>query len=147
MANQGSLDWDTVEAALYNEAFAGRAKVIPRCCYCLAYTKEFHIYLHAPKEGRPAKLQAEQAPPRLLGQTQASRPVSIEICRLFNSLGGSHCRFRQCRYVYMYSKCRHPHSAAEFGDKHPQASTPPGTGSPPPPLPLPPYLGTRGTEQ
>ena len=29
-ANRGSLDWGVVDAALYNEAFAGRAKIIPR---------------------------------------------------------------------------------------------------------------------
>ena len=37
-ANHGSLDWGHVDAALYNEAFAGRAKQIPRCRYCLADT-------------------------------------------------------------------------------------------------------------
>ena len=37
-ANRGSLDWGHVDAALYNEAFAGRAKQIPRCRYCLADT-------------------------------------------------------------------------------------------------------------
>ena len=28
-ANKGSLDWGVVDAALYNEAFAGHAKIIP----------------------------------------------------------------------------------------------------------------------
>ena len=32
-ANRGSLDWGIVDPALYNEAFAGRAKPIPRCKY------------------------------------------------------------------------------------------------------------------
>ena len=37
-ANRGSIDWGIVDAALYNEAFAGRAKQIPRCKYCLSDT-------------------------------------------------------------------------------------------------------------
>lgn len=32
-ANCPSLDWGKLNAALYNQAFAGRAKVIPRCVY------------------------------------------------------------------------------------------------------------------
>ena len=35
-ANQRSLDWGVLDPTLYNEAFTGRAKLIPRCCYCLA---------------------------------------------------------------------------------------------------------------
>ena len=34
-ANRGSLDWGVVDTALYNEAFAGRAKIMCRCRYCL----------------------------------------------------------------------------------------------------------------
>lgn len=44
-ANWGSLDWGIVYAALYNEAFAGRAKLLSRCCYCLVDTQEC---VHAP---------------------------------------------------------------------------------------------------
>ncbi len=31
-----SLDWGTVDFTLYNETFAGRAKAIARCHYCLS---------------------------------------------------------------------------------------------------------------
>ena len=37
-----------MDAALYNEAFAGRAKVIPRCRYCLADTHSSQECGHAP---------------------------------------------------------------------------------------------------
>ena len=37
-ANRGSLDRGIVDAALYSEAFAGRAKVFPCCRYCLTDT-------------------------------------------------------------------------------------------------------------
>ena len=147
-ANRGSLDWGTVDAALYNEAFAGRAKVIPRCRYSLADTHASHNCLHATTEGQASQAvdgRPGWAPPCPLGQTQAGRPGSVEIFHLFNSPGGSRCRFPQCRYAHVCSKCRRPHSAAECGDRHPLTSTPLGAGSragspplpPPPPPPQP----------
>lgn len=38
VANCGCLGWGTVDMAMYNEAFAGRVKLIPRCRYCLSDT-------------------------------------------------------------------------------------------------------------
>ena len=35
-ANHRSLDWGVIDTALYNEAFTGRARLIPRCRFCLA---------------------------------------------------------------------------------------------------------------
>ena len=35
-ANQRSLDCGIIDSALYNEAFTGRARLIPRCRFCLA---------------------------------------------------------------------------------------------------------------
>jgi hypothetical protein len=49
-ANRGSLDWGIVDAALYNEAFAGRAKQIPRCKYCLADIHSSPECPHAPDD-------------------------------------------------------------------------------------------------
>lgn len=37
-ANRGSLDWAVVDAALYNEAFAGQARSMLCCKFCLADT-------------------------------------------------------------------------------------------------------------
>ena len=39
-ANQRSLDWGVIDSALYNEAFTGRAQLIPRCRFCLADTHD-----------------------------------------------------------------------------------------------------------
>ena len=36
--NQRMLDWGVLNSGLYNNAFTGRAKAIPRCSYCLADT-------------------------------------------------------------------------------------------------------------
>ena len=145
-ANRGSLDWGVVDAALFSEAFAGRAKAIPRCRYCLADTHVSHDCPHAPVEGQGSGYTAESRLGRpavcLAGQTPSNRPAgsSVEICRLFNAPGGSRCRFSQCRYAHVCAKCRRPHPAAECGERRPQVAPPLGTGSPrtPPPPPPPP---------
>ena len=62
-ANRGSLQWGTVDAALYNEAFAGRAKAIPRCKYCLADTRR--LTAHTPLwMGEPANRQLSRPAPQ-----------------------------------------------------------------------------------
>ena len=40
-ANRGSLHWGVSNPALCNEAFAGRAKVIPQCHYCMGDMRAF----------------------------------------------------------------------------------------------------------
>ena len=42
---QKSLDWSIPNARLYNEAFTGRAKAVPRCTFCL---QEDHVAQHCP---------------------------------------------------------------------------------------------------
>ena len=105
-ANQGSLDWGVVDAALYSEVFAGRAKLIPRCRYCLADTHSSQECAHAPVEE-----QADGRPPR--GSSRQPGPsgratLAVDICRLYNSLGGSRYRFPHYRYAHLCAKCRHP---------------------------------------
>lgn len=39
VANCGSLDWGTVNVALYNQAYASKVKYIPWCQYCLSDTQ------------------------------------------------------------------------------------------------------------
>lgn len=50
-ANRDSLDWAVVDAALYNEAFAGQGPSMPRCKFCLADTHASLECFHAPLEG------------------------------------------------------------------------------------------------
>ena len=117
-ANSGSLDWGVLDAGLYNDAFTGRAKAIPRCTYCLADTHQAQDCPDAPtgKQGDPV------SPPQTKSARPALRPFpgtptinssSVEICRLFNSPGGSRCRFPQCRYAHLCQSCHAPHPAAE----------------------------------
>ena len=69
-AKRGSLDWGIVDAALYNEAFTGQAKQIPRCRYCLADTQN-----------------------TLRGHGPSGCSLSSVICFLLNTPGGSKCKF------------------------------------------------------
>ena len=133
-----------VDAALYNEAFAGWAKIIPRCRYCLADTHSSQDCLHAPLGnsvgtsggGHFVEARTGRIPPRQAGQT--NRPASVDLCRLFNASGGSRCRFPQCRYAHVCAKCRRPHPAAECSEKRPQAAVthagPGSSSASPPPL-------------
>ena len=124
-ANRGSLDWGLFDAALYNEAFAGRAKQIPRCRYCLADTHSSQECLHAPAEPQTGPISAESRPVR------SGRPAGpagragagVDICRLYNSPGGSRCRYPLCCYAHLCTKCRRPHPLAECGDRRPATAT------------------------
>ena len=59
-ANQHSLDWGVVDLALYNEAFTGQAKIIPRCRYCLADSYDTKECCFAPEEGHLSGARAVQ---------------------------------------------------------------------------------------
>lgn len=127
-ANRGSLDWGVVDAALYNEAFAGRAKLIPRCRYCLADTHASPDCVHAPVDSAHRGQQARNSAPRSTGPT--GRPASTEICRLFNAAGGSRCKFAHCRYAHLCARCKRPHPSSECmeGRRHPVPANPPAAG-------------------
>ena len=121
-ANRGSLDWGHVDAALYNEAIAGRAKQIPRCRYCLADTHTSRECLHAPVDATaaPTLTESRSVRPGRLSGAAGRAGSAVDICRLFNSPGGSRCRFVQCRYAHLCTGCRRPHPLAECGEKRPQ---------------------------
>ena len=125
-ANRGSLDWGVVDAALYSEAFAGRAKWIPRCRYCLADTHSSQECAHAPGEatieradGRPLRGLPRQ--PGSSGRVTSA----VDICRLYNSPSSSRCRFQQCRFAHLCAKCKRPHPAAECGGERRQPTPTP----------------------
>lgn len=136
-ANKGSLDWGIVDAALYSEAFAGRAKAIPRCRYCLADTHTSLDCPHAPPETPDSRPPRGAQPARQAGRSTPSASV-VELCRLYNSPGGSRCRFSQCRFAHLCSRCRRPHPAAECGANGGENPKRQRTQSPPTSRPLPP---------
>eukprot|EP00731_Ephydatia_muelleri_P011790 Em0006g684a len=92
-----SLNWAAEDQALYNEAFAGRAKPTSRCRICLS---EHHGTDACPDSTRP--LFAHQEPD---GQRQAPPQ---EICRRFNE---NRCFVRLCKYRHACSTCGAPHPA------------------------------------
>lgn len=91
------LNWSVVNSRLYSEAFTGRAKVIPRCRYCLSETHD---------------LRACPSNPDILDQ--AHRPASPHsytaakdtICRNYND---GRCRYDRCKYQHVCRECLGPH--------------------------------------
>ncbi len=116
-ANQRSLDLGVIDTALYNEAFTGRAKIIPRCRYCLDDTHESKECASAPDELKSGDQRsgARSAPsPR-----SRSAQGAVEICQLYNKPAGNACRYKQCRYAHLCAKCRRgSHPAAECESRH-----------------------------
>ena len=124
VVNRGSLDWAAVYPAQYSEAFTGQAKLFARCKYCLDDT---HISQECTNRrewsavGRwstgihSISFRASYAP---------STEGSVEICRLLNSPAGSHCRFQQCQYVRVCSRCRRSHPVVKCAGKNCQRGRP-----------------------
>ena len=93
------FNWSACNARLYNEAFTGKAKAIPRCQHCLS---EAHASLACPANPDPMALW--QPLPRLPpSDGQGRRP---EICRNFNE---GKCKFQKCKYAHICKECYYPH--------------------------------------
>ena len=100
---QKSLDWSMPNARLYNEAFTGHARTIPRCSFCL---QEDHLARACPRNpnrpwfgwySSPSAVPSQQA-----GQLQ-------ELCRRFNNGRCKQPAFN-CRYAHRCAECGGPHS-------------------------------------
>ena len=87
-----SLRWSIIDFSLYNETFTGRARVLPRCRYCLSEHHRSSDCTFAP----------DQSPstPKATPRESTSRP---QICLLFNTRSGNQCRFQPCRLLYVCS--------------------------------------------
>ena len=119
-ANQRTLDWGVLDSGLYNDAFTGRAKAIPRCSYCLADTHHSRDCPDAPggkhgDAGIPGEAKFTRTGPRPVAGSAAT--ASVEICRLFNSPGGNRCKYPRCRYAHLCHSCHAPHPVVECGDQ------------------------------
>eukprot|EP00731_Ephydatia_muelleri_P007126 Em0003g1374a len=99
-----SLNWAAEDQALYNEAFARRAKPTSRCKICLS---EHHGTDACPDSTRP--LFAHQEP-----DCQRQAPPQ-EICRQFNE---NRCFVRLCKYRHACSTCGAPHPALSCGQRN-----------------------------
>ena len=88
------LNWSATNSRLYNEAFTGRAKAIPRCRHCLS---DSHITAHC-------TLDATLGTPTQVHPNAGSS--SSEICRSYNA---GRCQYVRCRYRHVCQECSYPH--------------------------------------
>jgi hypothetical protein len=109
MLARKDLNWSSPNARLYNEAFTGRAKTIPRCPYCLC---EDHAGASCPHNPNPMMVGWFPDPGQL---TWPLPPLNIqgggrqqEVCRNFNE---NRCRFARCRFLHSCVDCSGPHPA------------------------------------
>ena len=94
-ANNLSLDWAIPDQALYNEAFTGRARVIPHCQFCLSDSHLSHDCTFGPGDFRHSQNRQPSS------RRGAVRTQVAQICRLFNQPGGNQYHFKQCRYAHL----------------------------------------------
>ncbi len=92
------LNWSVPNTRLYNEAFTGRARVIPRCSYCLG---DDHLVGSCPVN--PASVSVSKWDGT---QPSAQRPYTSEPCRNFNE---GKCRRSSCRHTHVCLSCHEAH--------------------------------------
>ena len=105
-----NLDWSVPNARLYNEAFTGHARAVPRCSFCL---QEDHLAQYCPRNpNRPwfgwlgdTSLQPSQSPNH---QGSGRGAQSAECCRRFND-GRCKQSISMCRYAHRCADCGGPH--------------------------------------
>ena len=88
------LNWSATNSRLYNEAFTGRAKAIPRCRHCLS---DSHTTAHC-------SLDTTLGTPTQVHPNAGSS--SSEICRNYNA---GRCQYVRCRYRHVCQECSYPH--------------------------------------
>ena len=109
-----SLDWSVPNQRLFQEAFTGRAKEIPRCSYCL---EDDHAAAacpsnpHRPLFTWPTNMPQWPGPSHQQPAPWTPTDPTREVCRRFNF--GS-CRMPQsrCKYLHACSGCRGNHRAS-----------------------------------
>ena len=105
-----TLDWSVANARLYNEAFTGHARAIPRCSFCL---QEDHASQACPRNPNrpwfgwfPDPTLANHTPQQ--GPPAPRPPQSMDICRRYND-GKCKQAAHSCRYSHRCTDCGGPH--------------------------------------
>ena len=107
---QKNLNWSVPNARLYNEAFTGHARMIPRCSFCL---QEDHTSQACPRNpncpwfGWLPDLGASTHTP-YQGTPATRPPQSTECCHRYND-GRCKQSTNSCRYAHRCSDCGGPH--------------------------------------
>ena len=109
------LRWSVPDSALYNEAFTGRARAIPRCHHCLS---ENHMMSMCPDLPYELRNQWQRQPQPRWPSSFTAQPTFAgarpqEPCRLYNQ---GRCRVRRCKYLHYCTSCG--------AQDHPQISCP-----------------------
>ena len=126
MLARKDLNWSTPNTRLYNEAFTGRAKIIPRCPHCLS---EDHVAASCPHSPNPLLVGWVPDPRSHAPQGHYSMAApqgtstQREVCRNFND---NRCRFARCRFQHVCQDCGGPHPAGFC----PRRAGPTGVGQP-----------------
>ena len=137
-------NWSIQYTALYNEAFTGRARTIPRCSHCLSENHSVADCPDLPLGPLPTPQQTSVRPAKWLSSTPvqqasptvpATPAVSSEYCRLFNQI---RCRSRRCRYTHLCSTCSLPHPAQVCPSRGRRGRSPPTAPQPREPTHRPP---------
>ena len=104
------LDWSQVDFTLYNETFAGRAKILPRCKFC---NSELHHSIDCSfTPDYPEKQSINRSSSLARNRFETSRLVS-HLCHLYNHRMGNRCRFTPCRFMHQCAECKGTHPASE----------------------------------
>ena len=104
---QKDLNWSIPNIRLYNEAFTGRARAIPRCAHCL---QEDHVARYCPLNPNRVWLDWSAPSPATYGQGQG-RPQPYQVpehCRRFNA-GKCKLTAATCRFSHRCGECNGPH--------------------------------------
>ena len=115
MLARKDLNWLVPDARLYNEAFTGRARSIPRCPHCLS---EDHTAVVCPFNPNPPIVgwlqdprpfvASTAAPAQPQGSSLGMTTAAREVCRNFNM---EKCYLTRCRFAHTCFECQGHHPA------------------------------------
>ena len=111
-----SLCWSVEDTSLAQEAFAGRARVIARCSFCLSRThtsKECPLAPERASESSPQPSRRDTVPQ----SNQPRYPGSRNLCGLYNAAAGNRCYYRVCRFDARCRDCGRAHPASGCPDR------------------------------
>ena len=118
-ARRKDLAWSRVDPELYQDAFTGRARAVPRCSYCLSPHHASPICPFAPPPFVTSSPFVASAPNG--AGSAAVTSGTPQICGLYNKASGNSCRYKNCRFAH---NCRECVTRGRGSQGHPASSCP-----------------------